>query len=243
MVHTKYLKFSENGNHCLLYALVQILYFNLIVQSVLCQALLCDVDCNKTVASTEELKLNKSNTTLNEFNLNSERGINNQYNGSNGSSISVISTEYEDSSTIFTDFIFKLKTYKTFHKLLSIFKMSSRTSSNASVIQINQSNATSTIILASLYDFDSSNRTQDSGSFRNQASILNNSMVTEISENITSFTKTTSLTDSSSTSTKPSKIPVTISKDNPQFLACINACGTDHDCVREKCLLDSTYFG
>ena len=30
---------------------------------------------------------------------------------------------------------------------------------------------------------------------------------------------------------------------NPQFVECVNACGIDHDCVRTKCVIDSTYFG
>jgi hypothetical protein len=31
--------------------------------------------------------------------------------------------------------------------------------------------------------------------------------------------------------------------DNPQFIACMESCNTDHECVRTQCLLDSTYIG
>ena len=40
-----------------------------------------------------------------------------------------------------------------------------------------------------------------------------------------------------------SKMTTMVNPQNPQFLECINACGTDHECVRNKCLMDSTYFG
>ena len=36
---------------------------------------------------------------------------------------------------------------------------------------------------------------------------------------------------------------VSIHKDNPQFMQCVNTCGSDHECIRQRCLLDSTYFG
>lgn len=46
------------------------------------------------------------------------------------------------------------------------------------------------------------------------------------------------ITTSTPTTTKSISYP-----NNPQFVECINSCGTDHDCVRTKCLSDSTYFG
>ncbi|RNA17285.1 hypothetical protein BpHYR1_044540 [Brachionus plicatilis] len=54
----------------------------------------------------------------------------------------------------------------------------------------------------------------------------------------------TTPTDPSVTSTTTATTTKSVSyPNNPQFVECINSCGTDHDCVRTKCLLDSTYFG
>ena len=51
-------------------------------------------------------------------------------------------------------------------------------------------------------------------------------------------TSSISLIQNSTTISNPDSL-----SENPQFLECITSCGTDHDCVRTKCLLDSTYFG
>ncbi|CAF0823498.1 unnamed protein product [Brachionus calyciflorus] len=74
--------------------------------------------------------------------------------------------------------------------------------------------------------------------------IINTSSFFAVDTTTPSYTQSTTteiITTLPITTTTTSK---TISyPDNPQFVECINSCGTDHDCVRTKCLSDSTYFG
>lgn len=65
----------------------------------------------------------------------------------------------------------------------------------------------------------------------------------ETHQNETIYTSTIPTDPSIISTSTPTTTKSVSYPNNPQFVECINSCGTDHDCVRTKCLSDSTYFG